>query len=57
MALLPRVAQDLNAVALVVGVVAREVAVGLETDSGVVACEEELLPVAHLGQVCLARVG
>lgn len=51
LALLPRAAQDLDAVALVVGVVAREVAVGLETDRGVVAREEELLPIAHLDRV------
>lgn len=33
-----------------VGIVARKVAVGLEPDLGVVAGEEEFLPVAHYGQ-------
>lgn len=48
--LLPGIAEDLDAKALVVGIVAGEVAIGLETDDGVVAGEEELLKVAHLEQ-------
>ncbi len=48
-ALLPRVTQDLDTVALVVGVVSGEVTVGLEPDRRVAAGEEELLPVAHDG--------
>lgn len=33
-----------------VGIVAREVAVGLEPDLGVIAGEKEFLPIAHHGQ-------
>lgn len=46
-ALVPRAAQDLDAVALVVGVVAGKVAVAFEPEDGVVAEEDELVPVAH----------
>lgn len=48
-ALIPRVAQDLHAQTLMVGVVAGEVAVGLEANSGVVASKKKLFPVAHPG--------
>jgi hypothetical protein len=47
--LLPGLPENLDAEALVVGVVAGEVAVGLQADSRVTALEEELFPVAHRG--------
>ena len=49
--LYPAIPQHLDAQALVVGVVAREVAVRLELDNRVAADEEELLIVAHVGQI------
>ena len=47
--LLPDVTQLLDAEALVIGIVAGEVAVGLEPLLGVPAVEEKLLVVAHDG--------
>lgn len=50
--LVPGVPQHLDLYALVVGVVARVVAVGLQLEHRVVAFEHELLPVAHGGFAC-----
>jgi hypothetical protein len=45
--LLPAVAEHLDAVALLVGIVAPEMAVGLEADDAVTALEEELFKITH----------
>lgn len=48
-ALAPRVAKNFDPVALVVGVVACKVTVGLEAKRRVVAEKEEFFPVTHVG--------